>query len=65
MRAWTFRTVSSGWLQASLISVDKKFLHFFTFSIIALSRRWENSNLMKDILKNEWNTTTKLNDNRK
>ena len=33
MRFLTFLTVSAGWLEASLISVDKKFLHFFTFSI--------------------------------
>ena len=33
MRFLTFFTVSAGWLAASLMSVDKKFLHFLTFSI--------------------------------
>jgi hypothetical protein len=36
MRFWTFCTVAAGWLDANFNSVDKKFLHFRTFSIISL-----------------------------
>ena len=33
IRSLTLRIVSAGWLPASLINVDRKFLHFLTFSI--------------------------------
>jgi len=36
MRVLTFWTVVAGWLDASLSSVDKKFLHFRTLSSISL-----------------------------
>ena len=32
MSCLTFFTVSGGWFEANLMSVERKFLHFFTFS---------------------------------